>query len=127
MPGENQLPAGDYVISDPSYVLCDDDYSRIIDETYCYSKNENHIFIDSKTGLKFCVFSTAWGDGFYYDNEGREYGVDAGVIGCIPIGMCSKDIGKYSHKESFANDFVVAVGGEHNGLLKFGDIIIDTD
>lgn len=33
----------------------------------------------------FVVASTAYGDGSYYGSDGNEYGVDAGVIGCVPI------------------------------------------
>ena len=36
-------------------------------------------------GVRFAVQSTAYGDGTYYDDEGREYPVDAGLIGCIRV------------------------------------------
>ena len=36
-------------------------------------------------GVRFAVQSTAYGDGTYYDGEGREYPVDAGLIGCIRV------------------------------------------
>ena len=36
-------------------------------------------------GVRFSVQSTAYGDGTYYDSEGREYPVDAGLIGCIRV------------------------------------------
>ena len=36
-------------------------------------------------GVRFAVSSTAYGDGTYYDSEGREYPVDAGLIGCIRV------------------------------------------
>ena len=34
-------------------------------------------------GVRFALSSTAYGDGTYYDGEGRSYPVDAGLIGCI--------------------------------------------
>lgn len=36
-------------------------------------------------GVRFAVQSTAYGDGTYYDEEGRAYPVDAGLIGCIRV------------------------------------------
>lgn len=35
-------------------------------------------------GMQFAVAGTAYGDGEYYDQFGRQYGVDAGVIGIVP-------------------------------------------
>lgn len=36
-----------------------------------------------KDGRRFAVYSTAYGDGTYRDQNGRKYSVDAGIIGCI--------------------------------------------
>lgn len=36
-------------------------------------------------GVRFAIYSTAYGDGTYYDAEGRKYLVDAGSIGCIRV------------------------------------------
>lgn len=36
-------------------------------------------------GVRFALHSTAYGDGTYRDQQGREYPVDAGLIGCIRI------------------------------------------
>ena len=36
-------------------------------------------------GVHFALHSTAHGDGYYTDLEGREYPVDAGLIGCIRV------------------------------------------
>ncbi len=36
-------------------------------------------------GVRFSVQSTAYGDGTYFDEEGRKYPVDAGLIGCIRV------------------------------------------
>lgn len=121
---ENVLPPGEYVISDPCYVLKDKDYKRFLKDTD--SCKVGGVFVDSKTGLKFAVFSTAYGDGCYLDNIGREYGVDAGMIGCIPVAMCSKKLGKYSHKERSQVDFKVGCDGKDSGHLHFGNLTIDT-
>jgi hypothetical protein len=36
-------------------------------------------------GVRFALHSTAYGDGTYQDQQGREYPVDAGLIGCIAV------------------------------------------
>jgi len=36
-------------------------------------------------GVRFALHSTAYGDGVYQDQEGRDYPVDAGLIGCIRV------------------------------------------
>lgn len=36
-------------------------------------------------GVRFSVQSTAYGDGTYQDAQGRDYPVDAGLIGCIAV------------------------------------------
>jgi hypothetical protein len=36
-------------------------------------------------GVRFALNSTAYGDGTYYDAQGRKYPVDAGLIGCIRV------------------------------------------
>ena len=36
-------------------------------------------------GVRFAVSSTAYGDGTYFDQQDRQYPVDAGLIGCIRV------------------------------------------
>lgn len=36
-------------------------------------------------GVRFSLHSTAYGDGTYQDQQGRNYPVDAGLIGCIRV------------------------------------------
>lgn len=43
-------------------------------------------------GLRFAVAGTAYGDGEYEDEEGNVYGVDAGVIGLVPVELVEKDV-----------------------------------
>lgn len=132
------LPAGKYVISDPCYVLPYKKYRDLLGVTTYFTNGpeanaHGGIFEDPETKLRFCVFSTSCGDGVFYDNKGREYGVDAGCIGCIPYEMCEKDkIGQYSYIEEFLADFEVRNLAEshgikaHSGNMFFGNIHIDT-
>jgi hypothetical protein len=79
------LPAGEYLIIDPSYMfegprflaLCD---AMLTDDSGCVS-------VDPQTGAAFAYSSTATGDGVYADQEGHRYGVDAGMLACLPLAM----------------------------------------
>jgi hypothetical protein len=122
------LPAGEYYIADPCYILDEDSYDRLLDETDLFmmnTVNRGGVMIDSVTKNQFAVFSTKYGDGVYRDSSGFEYGVDAGCIACIPVEMCS--IGRdneYINKVTFDKDFVVRYS---DGLIVFGDVVINTD
>lgn len=75
------MPAGKYYVGDLCYVMHPqwDEFCDItIKDKECYDGEFN-----LKNGVKFASYGTAWGDGVYFDQEGREYGVDAGLIGCI--------------------------------------------
>ena len=80
-----------------------------------------------KDGRRFATFTTKWGDGTYKDEQGRSYGVDAGLIGCIAV----EDITpselenlKDGHVVEFVQDFSTFSAG---GIIRIGSICIDTD
>lgn len=76
-------------------------------------------------GIKTVHFSTAYGDGFYEDQNGNLYAVDAGLIGCIRI----KDITDKQADLTCGNvvNFDYDFECESNdGVLCFGNIVIDT-
>lgn len=119
------MPAGKYYIGDLCYVMHD-----VWDE-FCDLTIQEQSVLDGvfslENGVKFATFCTAWGDGGYRDVEGREYSVDAGLIGCIRV----EDIGdselgniRCGHVVEFTEDFGV---DSHDGVIRFGDVYIDTD
>lgn len=69
-------------------------------------------------GVRFAVHSTAYGDGVYYDEQDRQYPVDAGLIGCIRV----EDVYDPEwylegvHTVEFKNPFELVYD---NGLIKF--------
>ena len=74
-----------FYIGDVCYVLNDNLYHRVWgDSGFPYGT-----VTDPETKLQFAVSGTAYGDGGYYDQQGREYGVDAGVIGIVPCELVS--------------------------------------
>ena len=79
------LPAGQYVIVDPCYVLKDDVYNALLDtafETNQVTVYGTDIFGTEK---RLIILHTYHGDGQYYDDHGRQFLVDSGTIACIEV------------------------------------------
>lgn len=63
-------------------------------EIYDKFWGDEHNYIDgvfTYNGVKFGVYGTAYGDGCYYGSDNNAYGVDAGVIGVVPMELWGKD------------------------------------
>lgn len=123
------LQPGDYVLSDPCYVLSDDDYHDWLGQRWARfsdspERADNPGPGYSIRGMEFTVVDTAYGDGCYADDRGRTYGVDAGCIACIPVELChvQTDLG---HTQTFRDEFECF--GDVDGVIHFGDVEIDTD
>jgi len=128
------LLAGKYWIGDPCYVLGHDhpELNFKWDEfcDYCFEDDStgrsNEGIIDHQ-GIVFAHYRTAYGDGRYYDQYGNSYGVDAGMIGCIPYDKVSSigdvELNRLGHIHTFSCDFETSY---HNGKIGFGKIIIPT-
>lgn len=69
-----------FYIGDICYVLSDEVYHDIWGSQNSYQEGKIQV-----GNYAFAVDRTAYGDGFYADNNGRNYSVDAGVIGCVPF------------------------------------------
>lgn len=69
-----------FYVGDICYALSDYNYDEIWGKNgYCDGK------YSTPSGFAFAVAGTAYGDGEYSDQDGRLYGVDAGVIGIVPL------------------------------------------
>ena len=75
-----------FYIGDICYVLDDSIYRGIWAKEHNF---DDGCFEVPGTGYSFAVGSTAYGDGCYCDEHGNRYGVDAGVIGIVPLELCS--------------------------------------
>ena len=116
------LPAGRYIIGDPCYSIPNEQWDEILQQTDCFESPEGS-FKSEETGEEIHVvaFGTAYGDGVYTDQGGREYPVDAGLIGIMPahgVVACES-----TNVIEFKHDFQCSC---HNGVIEFGHIIIDT-
>jgi hypothetical protein len=133
------LPAGKYWIGDPCYVLdvrdsetngLEFDWNEFVN--FCFdgdnSGRKNEGVVDHQN-VRFAFHVTAHGDGCYYDQFDNQYGVDAGMIGCVPYDILATD-GNDSELErlgtihEFKNEFESSYD---EGEIKFGHIEINTD
>jgi len=123
------LRAGEYWIGDPCYAVKDENWSDLINSTGCFGLELEKFPSNWQNGLfkyndQLCfTYQTKYGDGEYYDNKGNEYGVDAGLIGIMPIECCDGDSMNGGNRYNFERSFQV---WEENGKFHFGDIEIDT-
>jgi hypothetical protein len=74
------LVSGKYFLGDPSLVLPNKIYIGIFGNIYNYINGKYNIL-----GKDFCVHTTHYGDGEYYDTRNRKYNIESGMIGLIPI------------------------------------------
>ena len=76
-----RMKTGKYYIGDPCYVVEDqNDWIKLLEDTN-YFKNKNQ----SYKGQPIYCGGTAYGDGCYESNKGKCYGVDAGLLGIMPV------------------------------------------
>jgi len=120
------MPAGTYYVGDLCYVMHErwDEFCDVtISGTHVLSGE-----MELKDGTQFACYSTKWGDGTYFDNHGREYSVDAGLIGCARIedldleadGNFTRGGQVIEFKEPFETS-------SDDGMIYFGDVCVDTD
>jgi hypothetical protein len=120
--------SGKYYIGDPCYAVKDENWSKLCDETHCFG-SENLKYEVPWNGLfsynnEICFTDgTKYGDGCFQDNYGREYGVDAGLIGIMPLEVCDGDSMNGGQIVDFENDFMV---WSDDGEFHFGDVVIQT-
>ena len=137
--GISKLPKGEYVICDPCYTLGikgNGAWHDLLNETGCFGLFEPNTEVKSQSydndkggyfrvkGKTIACFSTRHGDGAYYDQHGNEYGVDAGMIACIPIDIAEKIDSHLMTKHTFEEPFVCYYD---DGCLRFGKIAINTN
>lgn len=121
------MKKGVYAISDPCYL-----FNKMSQDAWCALLKSTNYFDGVCTIDGYEVFGggTAYGDGSYQDQDGREYPVDAGLLACVPMALARKygnkkaDILSFGNVVKFDKDFECDVVG--NGEFHFGHIIIKT-
>lgn len=125
------LPAGRYFVGDPCYTAGKDDKAW---QDWCSTADfgSDDVMAATFNGLPVVGLHTAHGDGSYRDFEGREYGVDAGLIGAVPEELIKKmnisedDLKNSGHWVETKEPFVLEQG-VIGGQLEIGSVTIATD
>lgn len=78
------MNAGEYYVGDLCYVL-HDEWDEVCGLLFAGRNDHgcNQGEFNLKDGRRFAIYNTRYGDGRYYDQNGGQYDVDAGSIGCI--------------------------------------------
>jgi hypothetical protein len=123
---EVTVPAGEYFLGDPCYVADDDAWDALLTSSDFFQASPVGTL---PSGDQVLGFGTKWGDGGYLDQHGNDYSVDAGLIGLTPITSVSA---KYDRETlERLGRFVIFTEPtrcvKDDGLLIFGDYVIDTD
>ena len=118
------MPAGKYYVGDLCYVFDLDQWDEICDLTSSKYFVLSGEFV-TKSGIRFALHSTAFGDGMYEDNSYRNYDVDSGSIGCVLLSDLNPDAStKNGHIIEFKNNFET---GFENGFIFFDTVKIDVE
>jgi hypothetical protein len=119
------VPAGQYVLGDPCYAVPDEHWDDLLASCDYFHSPVGHITIDYAKKFHVLGFGTRWGDGCYSGSDGKEYPVDAGLIGLVPIELVEDVSEHYGNIVTFNKDTICRSNGD--GKLYFGSIVIDTD
>ena len=122
------MKVGTWYIGDLCYVM-HDEWDEVCELLFAgrddYGCNQGEFTL--KDGTRFAIYNTMYGDGAYYDQEGRYYPVDAGSIGCIllndiDVDNSENDIGG-GNVHSFNQDFYT---GSQDGKIMIHNVCINT-
>ena len=104
------LPAGRYLVGDPCYSFTNglnphgaDLWMEWLDAAWAGVDPNRVTILDAEVrGFRIAASSTAYGDGFYEDQDGHGYGVDAGLIGAVPLEAIRVLYPEYAHLDGEA-------------------------
>ena len=118
------LPPGEYVIGDVCYLKQGQDIFDAIN----FFDEMGPAFTGTFQGSQVFVALTRYGDGGFKDNEGREYSVDGGNIGIVPLDKATPNLDWFpQHIITFDEPFVCSRSNDRDqGVITFGHIKIRT-
>ena len=109
-----RVQPGTYYVGDPCYVVPGEKWDEFCRQLW---GDAAVITID---GLECLAYPTQYGDGVYLGSDGFEYGVDAGLIGLVPLALVKGVLVHLGKVVEFEREFVCERTEE--GRLTFGDI-----
>lgn len=122
----NILPADEYIIVDPCYVMPDKAYQDMIDIIYSTNRMEENEY--TYKGKKMVIYGTAYGDGGYSNSaNNNEIFVDSGQIAIIPTSVLTKKVIKENIKHAVVINFDnTVICNNDGGYMTFGHVEVDT-
>ena len=117
-----QVPAGEYYLGDPCYFFTHDDWGKVLQSCHTFSDPIGK----SPNGRPVLGFSTAHGDGVYEGSDGFAYGVDAGMIGLIPVDGITREKDEVERLCNKVKLPAKTICKNNRGRMTFGSIEIDT-
>lgn len=131
------LPAGAYWVGDPCYAFEDHAVWMALLESADYTGPQRILEAAVRVGElgevdeggvgteQFVASGTAFGDGVFTDGDGNEYGVDAGLLGVVPV-RAGEECPKGMTEMEFTEPFTVSYEDE-GGVVNIGPVAIETD
>ena len=133
----NKYPSGTYIVSDPCYLIENDEWGNLLDK-YNYFEGREHC---EDHGFQWFCHHTMWGDGGYDLKKNHkligEISVDAGLIAIIPVDLVEKwtktekqqaeltrMLGRHIQKIEISKDFRPFYA---DGVYIFGEYEVDTN
>ena len=83
--GSCTMPPGEYWVGDPCYGVPDERWMEWLMDAGIEQEPIPRFMLAELDGHAVLGVGTYGGDGVYYDKQGREYPVDAGLIGLVPV------------------------------------------
>lgn len=122
------VPPGVYVVGDPCYAVPRDRWMEWLEASDYTVQSREHVLCADLDGRTCVGVSTAFGDGEYPDNLGHSYGVDAGLIGLVPIELVDRSTWSYGeHHMPVIMTFDKPVTCYYDdGTIHLGDVVIKT-
>lgn len=118
--GSVTMPPGEYFVGDPCYAVREADWMPWL-EAADYINESTYLLADVQ-GRPVLGIGTANGDGTYRGSDGNVYGVDAGMIGVVPVEVAQS--GCKSPRVTFDVPFDCTYD---DGEIRIGRIVIDTN
>ena len=122
-----------YYVGDLCYVM-HDEWGEVCN--MASFDNEDGAEYQLEDGRKFFLYTTAYGDGQYNDEEGLPYSVDSGTIGAIKVDdirdpnlahAIEQGLGHIHEFPAEIDGMDCYVEGENLGILNFYTVQIDTE
>lgn len=118
------VPAGRYFLGDPCYAVPGGLWMPLLESCGDFDASP----VGKVGGIEVLAFSTAWGDGTYYDQFENEFPVDAGLIGLTPIDLAlqRETLGRLASMGLVVEFKTETLCVKADGQLRFGQYVIET-